>query len=210
MKKLFIVALIALFVAGAIGVGYAVNPAGPGASGDVMGMQGRYAGDAHRTFRLVRLGAASTTTWVSQSALTAGQLVIWDTTANPYGADGVTVTTTTTSQDSRIAGMIITAVPTPDANQLQGEMVVTTASEDVGRPNWGWLQTYGLSAQKATATEAVVVGNAIAASTTAGQMGPFGAATGTVYSNPGSQGNAGFTEETIAAAGTGYIFLKCE
>lgn len=212
MKKLFIVALIALFVAGAIGVGYAVNPSGPGYAGDISGQQGRYAGDAQRTFRLVRHGAGSTTTWTSAAALTAGQIVIWDSTANPYGADGVTVTTTATTGDARVAGVIITAIPTRDASvsSIQGTLTVTTASEDVGQANWGWLQTYGLSAVKVTTSPStaitVAAGDAVGCGSTTGTVNKFLANASTASAN----GNAGFSYETIAAGSTGYIFLKCE
>ena len=215
MKKLLIISLIALFIAGAVGVGYAIQSAsGPGAAGDIMGMQaGRYAGDAHRTFRLVRNGPASTTVWTAAAALIAGQLVIWDTTQSPYGADGVTVTTSTTTNDSRIAGMMVSAAPTRDASlkSIQGTIPVTTATEDVGQANWGWLQTYGLSLSKATvsanvASTNLLVGGAVGCSDTAGRIQAFVANASTATAN----GNAGFAMETILPSATGYIFLKCE
>lgn len=216
MKKLFVIALVALFIGGAIGVVYAVNPSGPGGAGDVMGMYSRYTGDAHRTFRLVRNGPASTTVWTSATALTAGNVVIWDTTQNPYGADGISVTTTTTTADSRIAGMIVTTTPTRDASvaSIQGTLPVTTATEDVGQANWGWLQTYGLSAVKATqcttgsggSGRVAAVGEGICTSTVAGQITSFLPSTTTATIN----GKGGFAMETFTTGSTGYIFLRCD
>ena len=192
---------------------FAANPSGPGYAGDIMGNStGRYAGDAQRTFRLVRNGPQSTQNMTTAAAITAGNLVIWDTTTNPYGNDGVSVALTTTSGDSRVAGMAITAIPTRDAStySVQGAMGVTTATEDVGQANWGWIQTYGKSAVVGTVaagSPVVTVGEAICCGTTAGSYGGWRANNAGSYSG---QGKCGFATTTAATSGTAYIFLMCE
>jgi len=201
MRKFLVIALIALFAVGIYALpSFAVNPSGPGYAGDISGMAtGRYASDPHRTFRLVRYNASTQT----NANIVAGNIVVWDTLASPTCADGVSITLTTTSTDARVAGQMVTAIATRDAGGLtwSGNH---TASEDVGQRNWGWLQTYGLSTTNATALQAITVGDAIATDTTAGQIGAY-APRDAVHG-----GQAGFAVETMAAAGTGKIFLKCE
>ncbi len=196
MKKLLVLSIIALFMLGAVEVSFAVNPSGPGASGDIMGMgTGRYVSDPHRTFRLVRARAATT--------ITADSMVVWDTdVVYPTASDGVTVTVTSTSGDSRVAGFLVTSIASRDTTGGG-----YTATEDVGLRNWGWLQTYGKSVDKATAsTTPVTAGNAISCGPTGGSYsGYFGSTT-----SASTQGNAGFALETVAAGATGYIFLMCE
>jgi hypothetical protein len=200
MKKLFIVALIALFAIGMVDVALAAGPSGPGYSGDIMGMNtGRYASDPHRTFRMVRYGNPTQTA----VNLTAGNIVIWDTTSSPAAQDGVTVCLTTTSSDARVAGQMVTTVASRDSDTtLTAWTGPHCASEDVGLRNWGWLQTYGLSTTNATAVQAIAAGSSIAADATAGQIGGFNGA------NTGA--SCGFTMNVMAAAGTSKIFLKCE
>jgi len=214
MKKLFVALLIASFVAITMPA-FAVNPSGPGYNGDIMGMQSRYVFDPHRTFRLVRNGGGSLTL-TSQVAITAGAIVVWDTIRSPIAADGVSITTTSTSGDSRVAGMAITTIPTPDslAGSPRGNMGNTTASMDAGWNNWGWLQTYGKSAVTATAVTAIAgyagdipVGAAVGASTVPGSVSGFLSSAGTAGT---TCGKAGFALEAITGGSTGYIFLKCE
>lgn len=207
MKKLIVIMLALALVAGVgVGLSYAKNPSGPGYSGDIMGMAtGRYASDPHRTFRLVRYANGSTT--ATQGNLSAGDIVIWDTSVTyPGGSDGVSVITTTISGDPRIAGQLVTAINSRDALATGAPASASVfsgahaASEDVGLQNWGYVQTYGLSCVNATSLTTEAVGMTIGTSTTAGQITSTGRA--------GASG--GFTNEAITAAATGRIFLKCE
>lgn len=212
MKKLLVLLLIALFVIGAVTISFAVNPAGPGYAGDTMGMAtGRYVSDPQRTFRLVRNGPNGNTVLTS-AALTAGNLVIWDTSI--YAADGVSVCKSAVTGDSKVAGIVITAMTTEDGTttSIYGAHGVSTATEDVGKANWGWLQTYGKSAVRATAVAAATSsrgslssGDAVCIGSVGGQIVTFWGST----TAANVQGNAGFALEDNANS-TGYIFLKCE
>ena len=211
MKKILIVALVALFIAGAVGVGFAVTASGPGKPGDIMGMDtGRYASDPHRTFRLVRYaptGALLTT-------LTQDSLVIWDSTAI-NGDDGVTITTTTTSGDTRVAGVLVTAINSGDVTAQ-----VRYASDDVGKKNWGWLQTYGLANVNVASTSgAPTAGYALGTGIIAGSAGIFSSdAVGQPNFLPAKSGNAGFfyddgtqfAKYASDADQSVKVFLKCE
>ena len=205
MKKYIIVALIAIFAVGLAVEGYCINPSGPNKPGDIAGMlTGRRASDPQRTFRLVRWAPTSGTI-----PLTADSIVIWETTT--YG-DGVTIATSTTSGDSRVAGVLVTAINSGDVTAQ-----VRLASDDVGRINWGWLQTYGLAQVNVTDRNGVVTtGYAMGVSSRgAGTAGVFSgdAPAGSFY--PDRVGKAGFFMETKqpwttgSGDATGDSSVKC-
>jgi hypothetical protein len=206
MKKFLVVILALALVAGVAVISHAVNPSGPGYSGDVMGMStGRYASDPQRTFRLVRYNAGATTT-----SLSSGNIVVWDTTTGfPTDADGVSVRTSTTTGDASVAGVLVTDIVSRDTTGGNH-----AASEDVGLKNWGWLQTYGRSAVAVTQTTTGSGGGArVAAVTEAVCCGPVAGQITSYYasaSNAALNGNAGFALETFTTGSTGRIFIKCE
>ena len=180
MRK-FTFCLLALLLC--VGVAFAATPGyrqDPG-TGDILG-QGKYQSDAHKIFRMVRYVP---TTYAGADTLDAPALVIWSLTAD----DGVTVTTTTTSADSAVAGIIVTQALTPDVDG-------NTAVEDRGGVNWTWLQTYGFCTVDVTA-QVVAAGEAMGASTTAGEANSF---TITAAMNARAMGNAGFFYDAADAA----------
>ena len=122
--------------------------------------------------------------------------MVWDLTSD----DGVTVTTTTTSSDTAVAGIIATAVATPDTEGL-------SASQAVGDSNWTWLQTYGKANVNlvATTTNVGVAGSAMGTSATAGE-----AIVHTVVEDDArTYGFAGFWYDTATAGDDGVeVFLK--
>lgn len=69
------------------------------------------------------------------AGMASGDAVIYDTISD----DGVTVNYTTTSCDQRFAGIIVTTTPTSD-----NTAGVTSAFDDLGLKNWGWMLTDGI------------------------------------------------------------------
>ncbi len=180
MRKLFLVLLAVLFIAGTALAATSGNRTSPG-RGEIIEMP--FPSDPPKIFRLVRwVGAGAT-----ESTLAKDSIVVWDTTID----DGVTINTTTTSYDSSVAGILVTAALTQDT-------VDNTAIQDIGKDNWAWLQTYGLSQVYIGASQNVEAAGAMGTSTTAGGSGRFlGSTTAST-----AQGNAGFYFDAAAAGAT--------
>lgn len=216
MKKLFVFALIALFVMGAIvsaearnlvggsGVSKGTNP------GEIAGNGRGLVSNGHRTFRIVRfvpVTTANSTDTVYCIKLSADSIVIWDTQSFD---DGVTVCTTSTTMDSRVAGVVPVETWYSISND-SGTVTTATAANTIGKQNWTWLQTYGLS--QVLTTSKVSAGDALATSAYRGDAAPYKDIIG--FGKPASKyGNAGFFMDASATgqAGQGRVkcFLKCE
>lgn len=197
MKKIFILVLIALFVAT---TAFAYIIPSPGI-GDKMG-QGKFPSDPHKTFRLVRyvpLAGASVQATNVENAASVDSVMIWDTASD----DGVTVTLCALSGDTRVAGVAAVTILTPEVGTLGN-----TAAEDIGKRNWGWIQTYGPAEVSTDASTAGGEGDALAAS------GSIGYAGSTAFDNASAKakqsGFMGFyMNEGSAASGTNVkVFLK--
>lgn len=190
MRKLLLVLLAVLFIAGTAFAATAGNRTSPG-RGEIAQMP--YPSDPPKRFRLVR--------WVgvgaSESTLAADSIVVWDTTID----DGVTINTTTTSYDSSVAGILVTAALTQDTSD-------NTAVQDIGKDNWAWLQTYGKSQVNLCGNSAAsAAGSAMGTSTTAGEANVFVAST----SNPIANGYAGFFfDVVVAGVDDAEVFVKTE
>lgn len=158
MRKNILILIAVLLMAGTVFAatpGYRQNPG----QGDILGNE-KYQSDAHKIFRLVRY-VQPASGFGSASTLPAGSIVVWDVTND----DGVTVTTTTVSSDPAVAGVIVTQALTQDTQS-------NTASQDVGKGNWTWLQTYGYNNQLDFAASTGVVnvaGQRFGTSATAGE-----------------------------------------
>jgi len=182
MKKILVFTLITFFVL--ISVGLAAGPTGPNNPGEILG-QGKLASDPHRTFRLVRWSPTAAVT----HTLTADSIVIWDSTHD----DGVTINVTTTSGDSRVAGVLVTAIVSGDTG-LDGE--INLASDDVGKVNWGWLQVYGKCNVNVASTSGIsTAGYAMGTGITPGCAGVF---------STDSIGQPGYLPNKVGIAGFFY------
>lgn len=84
---------------------------------------------AVRELKLVRFGLAGP----SSVGVVSGEAVIYDVASD----DGVTVALTTTSADRAFAGIAVTAISTSDNSSG------TSAFDDIGRRNWGWIIVHG-------------------------------------------------------------------
>lgn len=192
MKKLFVIALIALFAM--TGVVLAAGPTGPGNAGDILG-QGKYQWDSHRIYRLVHVSPGNN----DADGIAAGSVVVWDDVLD----DGVSVETTTTSGDGRVAGILATTVVSNDTSASAN----TRASDDAGlAANWGWLQTYGLY-EDATASAGAIItaADSICAGETAGSVAAWHATKSTT-----NAGIFGCALDTFTASGTGDVFITCD
>ena len=188
MKRLLVASFAILLMAG---VAFAVQSPG---HGDKLN-QGGLPSDPGKIFRLVRYVAVDND--VNASTLTADSLVVWDTVSD----DGVTVTTTTTSGDAAVAGIIPIAIQTPDT-------LGRTAFQDVGKRNWGWVQTYGLADIWSYSNDSVASANApICAGNEIGKAGiARSLATGVQ-----AEVSCGFAYDAVTAdLDDEQVFLKCD
>jgi len=145
--------------------------------GDIMG-QGKSQAEPHKTFRMVRWMNAGGATRYTASA---DFIVVWNATAS--GDDGITVSTTTTTGDAAVAGVLANNVT------LVSTEIRQYATDDTGRRNWVWLQTYGLC--RVDTQGIVVAGDAMGTGSIAGKAADWIASA----SDPTVNGNAGFFYE---------------
>ena len=191
IKRISFVALAILLT---IGIAFAVTPGyrQDHGVGDILG-QGKYQGDPHKIFRMVRYLEP---TFGTGTSLNPDAIVIWDLTAD----DGVTVTTTTTSWDSAVAGIVIATALTQDVDG-------NTALQDMGKDNWTWLQTYGLSEVTLATGDGTSAGDAFGTSATAGSATRFkGINSLTALPSARKQGNVGFIYDAV---GSGATNVQC-
>jgi len=165
---------------------------GPGAVGEIRG-NGNFPSECYRTFRLVRYASCDPNTM----HISPDSMVIWDTVSD----DGVTVALTTTSGDSRVAGVAVSHILTADA-------AGNTAAEDIGRRNWGYIQTYGLCQVSVDVCGGFSVGEAIGTgSTEPGKVTGFATSVSSAAAN--GSGNAGFAMDSAALSDNNVeVFLK--
>jgi len=199
MKKILILVLAALFVLS--GVAMAAPNYSPG-TGDILG-NGIPQGESHKIFRLVRNGYVGSTVAVTPS-VSVDSIVIWDTISD----DGRTVTLTTTSADSRVAGVVVGGV----LLSSEAGTIGNTATQHIGKRNWGWIQTYGKCEVSVDATSTLVAGYAIGCGTQAGQASGFAPTSGgqtIVATHAANMGMAGFAYDNATASATDVeVFLK--
>ena len=128
MKKLF--AILSAFVL-VSSFAYAYDDGG---KVNVKETSGGSVTDPVRIYTLVRYPEFA----LDERALSAGDVVVWD----PISDDGVTVNLVgrgglTISTDVGVAGVVVsTSIPTADIQS-------SSASGDMNRRNWGFIQTYG-------------------------------------------------------------------
>lgn len=169
-KKIFTFIAILLFVSGGLAF----------AGSDQLGAGG-YPSEPHKIFRFVHNSTSS--------ALAIRDVVVWDVDAG--AANGISVATTSISPDSTVAGILVEAIPAQALNS-------NSATDDIGKENWGLMQTYGLASVDITL--AVISKDAMGTSTTAGEANPY--RPDPVRSN--RQGFAGFFYES-ATGGTDEV-----
>lgn len=193
MRKFLVLLVAVLF---SCGIAFASDNAlskSPGA-GDIM-FQGNLVSDPGKIFRVVRYIPENPGATAALSAncpsLTADSIVVWD----DLSDDGVTITTTIISGDATVAGIVPITILTPD-------VIGQTAAKDLGRRNWGWLQTYG----KSEATISSL--SAISAAGVKLGTGTFpGTSTGTTGAADTSKAAGFFYDSALASATDVEVFL---
>lgn len=193
MKKIFSVIVIISMLFCGVAIASPAYRQSPGI-GDILG-QGKLPSDPHRVFRMVRYVPLASGT-AGSAKLSADSICVWDTVSD----DGVTVTTTTTSYDSAVAGIIVLDILTPDEGTLGN-----TAVNDMGKRNWGWLQTYGLSEVTVQADGVASVKSALGTGSECGKASLFvGSTTSSTV-----QGNAGFYYDAVTTTKTDAEVFVC-
>lgn len=154
--------------------------------------QGGYPSAPHKIYRLVHNPNAV--------ALSANDIVIWDLDAD----NGVSVTTTLVSGNSAVAGITVEIIPAQAT-------AANTAALDIGRANWGLMQTYGYTTVDVAATHTTVhPGEAFGTSVNAGEITVFTIG-GSVPNAPTALGKAGFSYDALTADGTdAEVFLQLD
>ena len=107
--------------------------------------------------RLIRYGRCGTNGVANTAGLVSGDVVVWDTTS----ADAFTISACTTSCDSKVAGVLVTDLATPDSGYLGYP----------GQGNWGYMAVSGPCIVKVQG--AITAGDKLMASA----PGPYGTAT---------------------------------
>jgi len=136
IKKLALLLLIGVMVSGTSFAAF-INPSESTIDAEKKGLSGRKMGDQAAVVLLVRNSGSSTTAL----SITANDVVVYDTNSD----DGVSVRLTTTSADGAIAGIAVSTFQSSDAS------TGTTASDDYGRRNWGYILVHGKTNAKTSA-----------------------------------------------------------
>ncbi len=153
---------------------------------------GGTAADPVRIYQLVRYPVTNASSVVSVSnVLSAGDVVVWDTVSD----DGVTVNAVNAGGMSRdaVAGVVVATIT--------GDVGAVDAVTDIGRKNWGYIQTYGLCTHSKAVGAIAFAGQSLTASSTPGYA---------VVIDTGSTSNAarlGFAYDTSAATGAVEMFV---
>ena len=201
MKK-YIVALTLLASTLMLGgVSYAVDL--PSNEGIIKRINGARQSTATRVYKLVRFGANSIN---GTQAISAGEAVVYDTISD----DGITIRRTTTSADGAFAGIAVTAILSSDATSG------TTALDDWGRRNWGYVLVHGKVPANSTAggSNNAQVGDVVITSTDAGMITtiPNRATAAAVTTNGvnGIAANGGFFYDADAQGTTVEVQIDLE
>ena len=148
-------------------------------------------GDPVRVLKLVRFS----TKGPNQTSVVSGDVLVYDTVSD----DGVSVRLTTTSADGAIAGIAASAISSSDSTAA-----TTSAQDDAGGLNWGYIVVHGLANAKVTAGSGTgnAIGEAFTTSTDSGAAGYTQVTTAN-----GAATGADITTTLNAMTGMGGIFL---
>ena len=195
MKRIYLALLTALAVGLVSSIAYAVSPPDPQDEGMRKRITGAKQGLVTKVFVLVRNRDNS----ANGTGLVSGDVVVWD--AN--SADGITVTTTTTSGDNAIAGILVTTLATGD------QAGATSADDDHGRKNWGYIQVYGpaLASLTASGANSASAGDLFITSTDAAQVTTLEFAVHNSNDSIGDNSLNSLENMVRAAAGSGGYFI---
>lgn len=197
MRKLIALILLTITFGG---VAFAYDD--PANEGTILGTRGGQQGTAVRDYKLVRF--ASTSQAASVQTISVGEVVVYDTVSD----DGITIRRTTTSGDGAIAGVVVTAIQSSDASSG------TSAQDDAGRRNWGYIQVHGpcsVNVITGGGDGGISAGDVLITSRDSGMAATLTTTdkTGGAGSYVGIRGRGGFFLDA-PAAGTGTVFVELE
>ena len=125
MKKFLLAILsIALFAGSAF-----AGVSEPSINAEKKGLGGRKQWEQAATIVLVR----NSNSGLNSTSIVSGDAVVWDLVSD----DAVSVTLTTTSADGAFAGIAVTSIQSSDAT------TGTSAADDAGLRNWGYILVHG-------------------------------------------------------------------
>lgn len=193
MKKYISLMLLVGFVL-MQGVGFAATE--PSDTGIRKRVVGASASVPTKVFQLVRFANRG-----ANAIVNSGDVVVWDTNSD----DGVTVALTTTSGDGSIAGIAVSQIVSPDSGS-------SSAADDEGRNNWGYIQVYGPALANITAGGAGANGAVTKPFITSTDSGVItGYVEGEVIANALATRVGGFFLDTPAATATQVeVFVATE
>lgn len=197
--KLLSFALVAVMLLG-VTPSYAAN--GPYNIGEIKGTP-RKQGEPVRTYKLVRYS----TRGANITSLASNDVVIYDLASD----DSVSVRRNTASAEAAVAGVVDMTILTPDSAS-------TSAFDDAGKRNWGYIIVHGPATVKTQAggTNGNVAGAIWVTSRDAGSATTLEAVSSNDVSSVGNFAKAssafgGFFYQTAdAAATTASVFVRLE
>lgn len=197
MRKL----ILAISLAAVMSSGIAFAFDNPSDIGEIKKVRGTDQAVPTKVFKLVRLAASGP----NDASVVSGDAVRYSIISD----DGVTIALTTTSADNAFAGIAVTAIATSDS------AVGTTAADDVGRRNWGYIQIHGpcLANISAGGTNGALVGQGFITSTDSGKITGLQTGALTSLSSLAGQinGSHGFFLDTPAVGDTQVeVFVENE
>lgn len=195
MRKLSFFLILALFVT-TLGVGSAWAVGDPNSIGIKKRTTGARQGEAVRVFKLVRHSASTP----NDAGIVSEDVVVYDTISD----DGITVRLTTTSNDGAIAGIAVMTIETSDAT------TGTSAFDDEGRRNWGYILVHGpmTASIGAGAINAAGVGAPFITSSDAGQVTGFQGAPPT--GDLDNEASGGFFMDAATSGTAVDVFVELE
>ena len=203
LNKISLVLALSVLFGIVSGVGYAYDDGGVLHQTE---KSGGTAADPVRVIQLVRnpmftaVGQAGGDATYSQS-LSSGDVVLWDlisddgVTVNIVGEGGISV-----SNDA-VAGVVVSStIRTADG-------VSQSAVADIGKRNWGYIQTYGYFSGAHVDASAITAGDGLKASSTTRKAGT-GAWVGVNATGTGNNGSIGFAFDTSSSVGNAEVFVR--
>lgn len=190
MKKIILALSLIMFSSG---VAFALdNPSDVGEIKKVRGSDQATPTKVYKLVRYVRNG-------VNDVAVVSGDALVYSTVSD----DGVSVNLTTTSGDNAFAGIAVTAIQSSDS------LTTTSATDDIGRRNWGYIQVHGPCLAKVTAggTNGNSAGDLFITSTDSGAITGMQGATVSGDNASTTSSNTNLTRTIRNAASSGGFFL---
>lgn len=189
MKKMMLVfALLFTFA----GTSHAIDF--PTDIGEIKSVKGGRQSEPSRVYKLVRYADEGNNT----ATISSGTAVVYDTVSD----DGVTIGLSTTAGSASFAGIAVTSIYTSDTSGS------TSAADDEGRRNWGYIIVHGPTTANTTSGADGTAGDAFYISGDSGKVGKAPVLTSATTVSVARSG--GFFMDTFSAATSVDVFVVAE